>query len=165
MPIRSYTRDVGRRRIVVIGDGPLTAEDLIGVVNRQVSDNAWTYGLLYEATAAPEAIDPLLVYLRQAGRSLGPRGPVAIVSLGPDAANVARYMASAEGEIAVFTSRRAAETWLDDRHSAGERGAVTLTSGAPGARRRQVSHGLDPVGGTVPPLGKPALDVGPAVRR
>ena len=128
MPIRSYTRDVARRRIVVIGDGPLTAEDLIGVVNRQVSDNAWTYGLLYEATAAPEAIDPLLVYLRQAGRSLGPRGPIAVVSLGPDVDNVARYVASSEGEIAVFTSRRAAETWLDNRHSTSERGSVTLTS-------------------------------------
>ena len=49
MPIRSYTRDTARRRIVVIGDGPLTAAELISVVNRQIADNAWTYGVLYEA--------------------------------------------------------------------------------------------------------------------
>ena len=126
MPIRSYTRDVARRRIVVIGDGPLTAEDLIGVVNRQVSDNAWTYGLLYEATAAPEAIDALLAHLRQIAPALGPRGPVAVVSLGPDAANVARYVASAAGEIAVFVSRRAADTWLDDRQNQREQSFGSL---------------------------------------
>ena len=134
MPIRSYTRDAARRRIVVIGDGPLTADDLIGVVNRQVSDNAWTWGLLYEATAAPEAIDALLVHLRQIAPGLGPRGPVAVVSLGPDAANVARYVASAAGEIAVFVSRRAADTWLDDRQNQRERSFGSLDVPCPTGR-------------------------------
>ncbi len=115
MPILSYTRDNARRRIVVIGDGPLTAEELISVVNRQIADNAWTYGLLYEATAGPEAIDGLLDHLRQTAPSLGRRGPVAVVSQGPDAANVARYVTSAAGEIAVFVSRQNAEAWLDER--------------------------------------------------
>ncbi len=115
MPVRSYTRDDARRRIEVIGDGPLTADDLIGVLRRQIADNAWTYGLLYEATARPEAIDALLVHLREASSRLGPRGPVAVVSQGPDAVNIARYMASANVEIALFVNRRSAEEWLDTR--------------------------------------------------
>jgi len=115
MPIRSYSRDDVRRRIEVIGDGPLSADDLISVVRRQIADNAWTYGLLYEATALPEAIDALLVHVREASASLGPRGPVAVVSQGPDAINVARYMASANVEIALFVNRRSAEEWLDSR--------------------------------------------------
>ena len=120
MPIRSYTLDDARRRIVVIGDGPLTAEELISVVSRQVSDDAWTYGLLYEADAGPEAINVLRVHLQQTARSLGPRGPVAVVSRGPDAANVAWYMTSAAGEIGVFAHRQDAEAWLDERK--GRRG-------------------------------------------
>jgi len=112
MPIRSYSRDDVRRRIEVIGDGPLSAGDLISVVRRQIADRAWTYGLLYEATALPEAIDELLVHVPEASATLG---PVAVVSQGPDAVNIARYMASATVEIALFVNRRSAEEWLDAR--------------------------------------------------
>jgi len=42
----------------------------------------------------------------------------AFVSQGPDAVNVARYMASANVEIALFVNRRSAEEWLDARQRA-----------------------------------------------
>ena len=54
----------------------------------------------------PEAIDVWLVHLRQTACSLGPGGPVAVVSQGPDAENVARYSTCAAGAMAVFASRR-----------------------------------------------------------
>jgi hypothetical protein len=115
MPIRSYTCDAARRRITVIGDGPLTAADLISVVTRQIADDAWSYGLLYEATAMPEAMDALIAHLKKVAPARGPRGPVAVVSLGPDAMNIARYIAgtSAPGPIAVFSNRHNAEDWLE----------------------------------------------------
>jgi hypothetical protein len=117
MPIRSYTRDDERQRITVVGDGPLTAADLIGVINRQIADNAWGYGLLYEATALPEAMDSLIVHLQEVAKGLGPRGPVAVVSRGPDRLNIARYLdeLGTAGALALFSNRGSAEHWLDAR--------------------------------------------------
>ena len=115
MAIRSYTRDDQRRRITVVGDGPLTAGDLIGVVNRQIADSAWSYGLLYEATALPEAMDSLIVHLQDVAKTLGPRGPVAVVSRGPDRLNIARYLdeLGTSGGLALFSNRGSAEHWLE----------------------------------------------------
>jgi hypothetical protein len=80
-----YVRDDARRRIRITVHEPLTAEELIGIVDRQAEEGTWTYGMLYDMRALqhPSAKEDIVtVSSRVQGHiaNLGPRGPVALVT-------------------------------------------------------------------------------------
>jgi hypothetical protein len=53
MAVVSYHKDDAARRIRVNIEGPLTADDLLNVMERQVADSAWAYALLYTVQEMP----------------------------------------------------------------------------------------------------------------
>jgi len=117
----SYERDDARRRIVVTVEGDVSAAEALGIVNRQLADGAWTYGVLYDArndTSQPSTADVRSI-VEHVGRCIaqhGPRGPVAIVTRNPSNYGMAR-MYSTLGEpvkltVEVFREIVEAEAWL-----------------------------------------------------
>lgn len=115
-----YTRDDGQRRVTVVAEGRLDIRDLIAIVNRQIDERAWTYGILYDYRQSWEPPTPqeaaiLSAYVHQQTRLLGPRGPVAlVVAGGPVAEAATAYVRNAR----VFTARvfgdiDDASRWLD----------------------------------------------------
>ena len=122
----NYARDDARRRITATSMGVVTVEGILGIIERQITENTWSYALLHDSGAAitepdPETgVDRLIGYVRSAARRLGRRGPVAVVIAGPAGEDIARDYSAVEwdvGPVAFFRSRAEAETWLD-RHSA-----------------------------------------------
>jgi len=118
----TYERDDVRRRIVVTIVGAVSAAEARGVINRQIAEGAWTYGLLYDArldTSQPSTADVRGI-VEYAGRCIaqhGPRGPVAIVTTNPSNYGMAR-MYSTLGEpvrlsVEVFREIAEAEAWLN----------------------------------------------------
>jgi hypothetical protein len=118
----TYARDDVHRRIVVTITGEAHTADVLGVIERQVADDAWQYGMLYDSredTSAPSSAD-LRAVVDVVGRhiaQLGPRGPVAIVTSQPMNYGMAR-MYSTLGEpvhinVEVFRELADAEAWLD----------------------------------------------------
>ncbi len=118
----TYERDDVRRRIVVTITGEAHTADVLGVIERQVADNAWRYAMLYDSredTSAPSSGD-LRAVVDVVGRhiaQLGPRGPVAIVTSHPMNYGMARMYATF-GEpvrlnVEVFRDIADAEAWLD----------------------------------------------------
>jgi hypothetical protein len=121
MPIH-YERDDERHRIVAVSIGTVTLEEALAVIDRQLAEGAWSYGVLYDVRAghaSPSAADvyELVKHVGRLTTKHGPRGRVALVVLDPALSKMARRYASL-GELTalyvrVFTSIRAAERWLD----------------------------------------------------
>jgi hypothetical protein len=121
MPIH-YERDDERHRIVAVSIGTVTLEEALAVIDRQLAEDAWSYGVLYDVRAghaSPSAADvhELLKHVGRLTTQHGPRGRVALVVLDPALSKMARRYASL-GELTaldvrVFTSIRQAERWLD----------------------------------------------------
>jgi hypothetical protein len=85
MPVQ-YVRDDAKRRITLTVSDPLTVEERIAAVERQLADGAWGYGLIIDARSMA-SFTPQLAEMRAAASRLaelvaahGPRGPVALVS-------------------------------------------------------------------------------------
>lgn len=85
MPVR-YVRDDAKRRITLTVSDPLTVEERIAAVERQLADGAWGYGLIIDARSMA-SFTPKLTEMQIAASRLaelvaahGPRGPVALVS-------------------------------------------------------------------------------------
>jgi hypothetical protein len=47
----TYERDDAAERIVVTVTGPLLVADILGIVDRQAEEGAWTYACLYDRRA------------------------------------------------------------------------------------------------------------------
>ena len=100
---------------------PLGAK-AVAVIDRQLAEGAWSYGVLYDVRAghaSPSAADvhELVKHVGRLTTQHGPRGRVALVVLDPALSKMARRYASL-GELTalnvrVFTSIREAERWLD----------------------------------------------------
>jgi hypothetical protein len=85
MPVQ-YVRDDEKRRITLTVSDPLTVEERIAAVERQLADGAWGYGLIIDARSMA-SFTPKLTEMQAAASRLaelvavhGPRGPVALVS-------------------------------------------------------------------------------------
>jgi hypothetical protein len=126
MPIR-YERDDVRRRVVVTVEGPFAVADFLAVIERQRSDSAWTYGMLYDLrgmTGEP-AIDDLRQFMSEAERTTQPPGPVAILATDPFIYGRACTYASlvrAALRIGVLRDLDKAEEWLTAQAKAMEQG-------------------------------------------
>ena len=122
MPIR-YERDDRRRRINILSAGEVTTDQVLGMIDRQAAEGAWSYAVLYDARASARAPtgDDLRVLLLRVGEltaRYGPRGPVAFVTTSARLARAGRAYASV-GELTalqmkVFASVADAEQWLDE---------------------------------------------------
>ena len=121
MPIH-YERDISRRRIVATSVGPVALSDILGVIDRQAGEGAWSYGVLYDTRASdhvPTAADVHLL-VKHVGiltTKHGPRGPVALVVRDSALHKMARRYASLSEltalDVSVFTTLDEAERWLD----------------------------------------------------
>jgi hypothetical protein len=114
MAVVSYHKDDAARRITVDITGPLTAEDLLNVMERQVFDGAWAYALLYTVQEMPPDVAALIRYRRETTTRLGRRGPVAVVARHPAIFRIAREYANApdDGAEGFFSNHEDAERWL-----------------------------------------------------
>jgi hypothetical protein len=119
----TYERDDQRRLISVTMRDPMTFEETLSVVDRQLADGAWSYSLLYDARvmishATPADARRLLDHVEQLAAEHGPRGPVALVTRDPAViAAVQRYAFSASKtniDVQVFWDVDDAEAWLRD---------------------------------------------------
>ena len=120
MPIE-YQQDDLNRRINVTATEPVTSGDLLELANRQAAGGAWSYGMLYDATAGHEPpsrdiIHRLVLLAGVLTTKHGRRGPVALVVRDPDLERMATRYATL-GELTalntrVFTTVPEAEDWL-----------------------------------------------------
>ena len=121
MPMQ-YVRDDANKRILVTTSGEIGLADIIGAVDQQAKDRAWSYAMLYDARAATstptmDEMKSLVLHIGKLTTAHGPRGPVAVVTNGPLLERAARVYASL-GELTalnvrVFTALTEAEHWLD----------------------------------------------------
>jgi hypothetical protein len=120
-----YERDDTKQRILIMTTGHVATEDILGVVDRQAEEGAWSYSVLYDARAgknAPTADDLRRVVMRVGMLTArhGPRGPVALVTGSPQVSKMGRAYASLGQltalDVEVFTRIEDAEDWLDKMH-------------------------------------------------
>jgi hypothetical protein len=120
-PSFQFTRDDERRRIRVTLQRPLGAAELISIVDRQVEENAWTYGTLYDLRLIDRAIDrpaatAVADYVQTLAQRHGRRGPVAIVTRKVDVVAAGHAYAldsTRQGRVVdVFWDIDDAEQWL-----------------------------------------------------
>ena len=121
-PPFDYVRDDARRRVRVTVHRTLRRHDLISIIDRQVSEGTWTYGMLYDfglslGPTTQADTDTLAAHVYCYLISHGPRGRVAVVARAPEMIGVvqlyAAYTARADVEVGVFWDVHEAEQWLD----------------------------------------------------
>ena len=125
MPL-TYKRDDARRRISLTLREPLTEEDLIRAIDRQLAEGTWSYGLVYDTrqlvTSARVAISRhAAAYVVDIATRVGLRGPVAILVSGGDMsamseAHASRSRGSGRG-VRVYWSPAEALEWLEAERS------------------------------------------------
>jgi hypothetical protein len=114
----SYERVDAARRIVVTVIGPLSAADILSVVDRQADEGTWEYGCLYDKrlmTSRPSTADvvPIGRYLQQLVTVHGPRGPVAVIADRAGSLEVYSRLSKHLGlQFEVFDEVWNAERWL-----------------------------------------------------
>jgi hypothetical protein len=119
-----YVRDDGRRRIRIKAHQPLQGNDLIAIVDRQVREDAWAYGMLYDLRAVSgatpkgdlrEVADHVLAYVTLHGA----RGAVALVTRTVDMIGTGQmyaFLGARAGiKVEVFWDLAEAERWLDEQ--------------------------------------------------
>jgi hypothetical protein len=117
----TYERDDVRRRVVVTIVGEATVLDVVGIINRQLSEGAWQYAILYDSrldtSQTPTSeVRAIVDHVARCITQHGPRGPVAIVTPHPANFGMSR-MYSTLGDsmkltVEVFREMPEAEEWL-----------------------------------------------------
>jgi hypothetical protein len=119
-----YIRDDAHRRIRIVARDPLGAEDLCEIVDRQVREGTWTYGILYDMRATTGAgmskmeTRAVAEHVRAHVARRGARGPVALLTGTTDLVAVGQKYAYFLGsklrsQFKVFWDLAGAERWLD----------------------------------------------------
>ena len=121
MPIQ-YRRDDEKRRVFIHSDGVPVLEEVLGTMDRQAADGAWSYTVQYDARGStrgptPEELHQILLHIGKLTVKHGPRGPVALIIADPGVFKAAKRYASL-GELTalraeLFATTEAAEVWLD----------------------------------------------------
>jgi len=119
MPIQ-YARDDAHRRLMVTVEGPFQRSEILTVIERQRTEDTWSYGLLYDLRRATG--HPTLAELREimddaaAWRAAeGSRGPVALLATEPIMyGRLCTYAALGQSKltIQVFRDLDQADAWL-----------------------------------------------------
>jgi hypothetical protein len=119
-----YVRDDGRRRIRITANQPLQGDDLIAIVERQVREDAWTYGILYDLRAVSGAtpkgdVRAVADHVLALVTVHGPRGAVALVTRTIDMVGTGQmyaFLGARAGiKVEVFWDLIEAERWLDEQ--------------------------------------------------
>ncbi len=117
-----YARDDTRGRIRVVAHSPLQAADLVAILDRQVSEGTWSFGILYDLSGiqgATARADSLVIsdLVRSYVRTYGERGRVAMVTRDAMMRGVgqtyAQDVAPSGVSIQLFGDLADAESWLD----------------------------------------------------
>lgn len=115
-----YARDDERRRIYVTARQALRYHDFLAIIDRQLHEGTWTYGLLYDLGAfeiTREEAGELTKRVFHHVEVYGNRGPIAVCAGKADLLETTNeYASNAETaglRVAVFTERIKAEAWLD----------------------------------------------------
>jgi hypothetical protein len=122
MPI-DYERDDPRSLLVLTVRGEVTLADVLGVLDRLVSEGLWTHRMLYDGRLRSKSllseadVRNLAMHLAILTEKLGARGPVAIVSLEPSSALAEKYSILVQQHvnlaIDMFRDIASAMAWLD----------------------------------------------------
>lgn len=122
-PRFEYHRDDAHRRLRVVAHRPLRPEDFVAIVRRQLAEDTWTYGLVYDMrgvgglAASTDEAKRIAEQVRAQIDGHGRRGPVAVVTPQANAIGVAQgyaYFARQQGFLVeVFWDMSEAEEWLD----------------------------------------------------
>jgi hypothetical protein len=122
MPI-DYERDDPRSLLVLTVRGEVSLADVLGVLDRLVSEGLWTHRMLYDGRLRSKSllseadVRNLAMHLAILTEKLGARGRVAIVSLEPSSALGEKYRILVQQhvnlEIDMFRDIASAMTWLD----------------------------------------------------
>jgi hypothetical protein len=122
MPI-DYERDDARTLLVLTVRGDVTLADVMGVLDRLVSEGLWTHRMLYDGRQRNKSllseadVRNLAMHLAILTEKLGVRGRVAIVSLEPTSALTDKYRILVQQhvnlEIDMFRDIASATMWLD----------------------------------------------------
>lgn len=119
MPFHQQPRDDVRRRIRFTATEPVTFADVTALLDRQIAEGSWHYGLVIDLRMAilPRADrDRVVSRMTEMSAVHGPHGPVALVTNQPDSvANAQVYaMRSTDAEsVEVFWDIEEANHWLD----------------------------------------------------
>jgi hypothetical protein len=122
MPI-DYERDEPRALLVLTVRGDITLADVLGALDRLVSEGLWTHRMLYDGRLRTRSllseadVRNLAMHLAILTEKLGARGRVAVVSLEPRSALKGKYDILVQQhvnlEIDMFRDIATAMMWLD----------------------------------------------------
>ena len=140
MPL-TYKRDDARRRISFMLTEPLTEDELIRAIDRQLTEGTWSYGLVYDTRqlvlSRRVAISAhAAAYVADIATRVGLRGSVAILVSGGDMAAISeahagRSRGSGRG-VKVYWSPAEALAWLEAQRSNGATRPLTDPGASPG---------------------------------
>lgn len=119
----TYHSDAATQRIRITAHAALTFDECVAIVDRQVAEGSWSYGLLYDARAVETVSDPRIGqtvadYVNSKVDVLGPRGPVAVVSRAGAVVGAGQMYAVRSApamDVEVFWDIDDARRWLDQR--------------------------------------------------
>ncbi len=118
----TYACDAGARIIRVVARQTLTVDDVVGIIDRQIGEERWSFGILYdlrrvEAALSKEDAARVAEHASSMGAAHGPRGPVALVAsaklVGARAVYAIRTRRTQHVE--VFWDPDEAQRWLTER--------------------------------------------------
>ena len=116
--------DHKKRHITVVATEPVGLADVLKLLAQQIENGAWAYRTLHDArqvrwVPTPDDVRIILAYVDNNSKTLGPRGPVAFVTVGSVLTGFARvYESMAEGSSMhgrVFGDVDVALQWLDQQ--------------------------------------------------
>lgn len=121
MPL-DYSCDHAKHRITVTSVGTVTREETLEVIDRQASEDAWSYGVRYDTrlgTTVPsvEDVHHVVLHVGRLTTKYGPRGPVALVVRDPDLFTMGSRYANLGDltalNVRICTTIAEADYWLD----------------------------------------------------
>jgi aspartokinase len=121
----TYSLDAERRLVRVVALEALTADDLIGIIDRQLAEGRWSFGTLYDLRrtdriTSREDATTVVTHVQRLVSEQGPRGPVAMVTSRGEmvgAALIYAFHTTHSMPVEVFWDIEEANTWLAARVS------------------------------------------------
>ena len=122
MPIQFDRDDLNRRLKLTVTD-PVAGTELMAVLERQLSEGAWPYGMLVDARAMsvaplPSDVRLCVARVRELVAANGPRGPIAFVARQAAAIGSVQIYMLLGGKtdfLEVFWDMADAKQWLDEQ--------------------------------------------------
>jgi len=120
----TYACDAGERLIRVAARQTLTVDDVLGIIDRQVAEGRWSFGILYDLRRVDAALSKqdaarVAEHASTTGAANGQRGPVALVARPQMVAARQVYAIRTRRtmHVEVFWDVEEAQSWLMERLS------------------------------------------------